>query len=417
MSHAGLCKVVKCQVVVPDRHEWEKKFSTKSEGRVIVVSHTHGEVVGDSLGTTTYRACEADSSDIDSDVSDVEEVGGDTSLPLRTSAEWKCRVNKTWYPYLPDVSSVLESQFQACMCTPEGIGVSQPFAIPNVGTYRIHFTAERQFRTGDMSCRRAVWRDFQPPTLAALTSPARVEEFLQLPHHGFKRTRAVIDVVVRALHALSPSKVYEGGSFKKQTCLAYDFDVDLVLWLNQFDHSCMPAYKQRVKDALAAVFPPMGGLPQVWYIGETPYCLRLRVRMLSVDIVITGDPKSAVRYNPDRFYEATKSSQRDEAVIDAKDKFPRLHHLILLAKCWKKRKAWSKMGGPISYFVELLCIRAAEEADKHCSLSVVFRCFLQLCEKGVFQITDSLGKQLEVPTEDRDNFRSFAREAVAELGE
>ena len=64
----------------------------------------------------------------------------------------------------------------------------------------------------------------------------------------------------------------------------------------------------------------------------------------------------------------------------------------------------------------LLCIRAAEEAGKDCSLSTAFRCFLQLCERGVVQIADSLGKQLEVPRDDRDHIRSFAREALADLG-
>lgn len=174
-------------------------------------------------------------------------------------------MNREWHPYSQAISGTLEDQFQVCLHATDGVCVSGPFAIPNVGTYRVHFTAERQFRADSMAYRRAVWRDFKPPHLSALTTPARVENFLQLPNHGFKRTRAVIDMVVRALHSLQPSQVYEGGSFKKQTCLAYDFDVDLVLWLNRFDHAKMPSYKQSVKDVLAAAFPIEGGLPLVWY--------------------------------------------------------------------------------------------------------------------------------------------------------
>lgn len=420
MLHPEVCKTVKCHAVVPDPKEWRKKFSTESEGRVVYVSRTDGEVVGDSLATTTYRACHEDAPDVDSDASGEEDLSDNVNVPMRrTTVEWKCRVNKAWHPYPEAVCSWLESQFQQHTLVTDGIGVgvSDTFSLAHGLQYRVHFTAERQFRATDMSCRRAVWRDFQPPQLAALTSPARVEQFLQLPNNGFKRTRAVIDMVVRTLHTLSPSQVYEGGSFKKQTCLAYDFDVDLVLWLNSFDHSRMQSYKEKLKHALAKTFPSVNGLPQVWYTGETPYCLKLRVLMVSIDIVITGDPQSAAAGNPERFFDATKSPLRDKAVIAAKEQYPRLHHLILLAKCWKKRRAWSKTGGPVSYFVELLCMRAAAEAGKHCSLLAAFRRYLQLCEAGNFQVTDYLGRRLEVPNEDQDNFRCFAREALGELGQ
>jgi len=178
----------------------------------------------------------------------------------------------------------------------------------------------------------------------------------------------------------------------------------------------MSNYKQDVKDSLAAAFPPSQGLPQVWYTGETPYCLKLRVRMLSIDIVITGDPNNTQIHNPERFYDATKSPLRDEAVVAAKESFPRLHHLILLAKCCKKRNAWSKAGGPISYFTELLCIRAVEEAGKHCSLMAAFRCYLRLCANGAFQVRDELGRQVEVPEDDRENFKRFAHIALVDLG-
>lgn len=62
--------------------------------------------------------------------------------------------------------------------------------------------------------------------------------------------------------------------------------------------------------------------------GETQFCLKLRVQMVSFDIVITGDPKSALPGNPTRFFDATRSPQRDMAMLKAKEDYSRLHHLI-----------------------------------------------------------------------------------------
>lgn len=426
MLSQDACRTVRCKVVEPRAHEWRKKFSTKSEGRVIIVSRTGGEVVGSSLATTTYREMEEDASDVDSDESD-EDDAEEAVTPtlqtragrgeLQTSVEWKCRVDRRWHPYRPETSSWLEEQFQKCRARADSVGVSDPFELPNHANYRVHFTAERQFRVQDMSLRRPVVRDVQPPALSALTTPARVEEFLQLPNNAFKRTREVVDKVVRTLHALGPSQVYEGGSFKKETCLSYDFDVDLVLWLNGFDHSRMEEYKKQVKAELVKAYPPQGQVPEVWYIGETPYCLKMRFRMVSFDIVITGNPEATAVKNPERFYDATKSQLRDNAIIEAKQKYRYLHHLILLAKCWKKRQEWSKMGGPISYFVERLCVHAMEKASNGCSLPEAFRCFLELCERGIYQIKDPLGKEIAVPADDRTNFQRFATDALAELNE
>jgi len=45
---------VKCTVWQPKLGEWEKKFTTKTGGRSVVVNHTHGLVVADTLADTTY---------------------------------------------------------------------------------------------------------------------------------------------------------------------------------------------------------------------------------------------------------------------------------------------------------------------------------------------------------------------------
>merc|ERR1712139_317634 len=74
----------------------------------IWMRHTNGEVVSNSLGTTTYRvSSEPSASDVETATSDSEE-DSEKDGRIVTIVVWQCRADKKWISYPDAVSHDLE---------------------------------------------------------------------------------------------------------------------------------------------------------------------------------------------------------------------------------------------------------------------------------------------------------------------
>ena len=104
-------------------------------------------------------------------------------------------------------------------------------------------------------------------------------------------TRATQDVIDRLTHRIQacirPEKMYVGGSFRKKTCLAGDFDVDMVVFLQNFDDKAVEKCKASLQNAM------QGPQDRVVKVGK--HILKLHCAMnfngrnlLPVDISFTG---------------------------------------------------------------------------------------------------------------------------------
>ncbi|CAE8602443.1 unnamed protein product [Polarella glacialis] len=186
--------------------------------------------------------------------------------------------------------------------------------------------------------------------------------------------KQVIDQIVQgALQPeFRPMQVYESGSFKRGTALCYDFDVDLVLTLCDFDYRQIEKYIHRSKAALVKKF----GDGVEFTRAPTGRCLKFEVRgCFRFDLLFTGHPARNWHGNPEEFYTPAGSHEVDKLLIAAKGTHPVFHPLVLVAKHWKNQHQGERRLK--SYYVELLCLRTInEQRGPGLTLKAAFKAFL-----------------------------------------
>merc|ERR1712196_741271 len=136
---------------------------------------------------------------------------------------------------------------------------------------------------------------------------------------------------------------------KKGTALTYKFDLDLVLFMNDFNASQMSIYMDKCRESLKGAF---GVEVKFTPKEDTPYCLRLEFAGQDVDLLITGDPANNRYDNVDRYYQAARSQQLDDEILGALKQHPMLLDLILVAKHWRNLYPSGRLCP--SYYIELL---------------------------------------------------------------
>jgi len=281
------------------------------------------------------------------------------------------------------------------------------------GQYRFDFNSGHQYRADAFTLRRYIKRECFKPITRRLLDANVMQHVLAASAEQESRASALVNLLVRALQAgIRPQKIYEGGSFKKNTNLGYHHDVDLVLFLNDFDFRKMEEYKALCCQVLTNAFPNLQdeyGSPQVWYKRSTPYCQKLSFRMLDVDLVITGDPHQNCYDNPPASYHGACSLQNDDEILNAKAQYGNaLHYLIILCKHWKRQYQWTQRG-PASYYIELLCIRTFATAEPPPrDIETAFRLFLERIMRGDIQAWNARNIEYKPPREDQQAFIEYA---------
>ncbi|CAE8626600.1 unnamed protein product [Polarella glacialis] len=179
--------------------------------------------------------------------------------------------------------------------------------------------------------------------------------------------KQLVDMIVQGslIPEFRPMEVYESGSFKKGTALSYDFDVDLVLTLHNFDHREMEQYMKRSRVALFDQF----GDNVTFLHKPTRRCLKFEVASsFAFDLLFTGMPDNNEYGNPQEFYTPAGAKDVDQELILAKGQYPVFHPLVLVAKHWKNQhKGEHKLQ---SYYMELLCYGLMNERNSHHGLTL-----------------------------------------------
>eukprot|EP00929_Paragymnodinium_shiwhaense_P092010 TRINITY_DN51887_c0_g1_i1.p1 TRINITY_DN51887_c0_g1~~TRINITY_DN51887_c0_g1_i1.p1 ORF type:complete len:489 (-),score=83.18 TRINITY_DN51887_c0_g1_i1:253-1719(-) len=232
--------------------------------------------------------------------------------------------------------------------------------------------------------------DFDP----ALLEPGVASQQLAVSKADNDAMHKLVGQIVKALQAeLHPDKIYQGGSFKKNTALNYKFDLDLVLFLNDFQHLNMESYMQRCRAALVRCF---GGGVKFTPKENTPYCIRLEFDGRHVDLLITGTPQSKVYGNPERYYQAAHSPATDEEVMNAIKANPILRELILVAKHW--RNLYERQRLCPSYYIELLAMKSIKSGGSLPPETVrdAFRLFLtDIFIRRATKVTNVMGAEFD----------------------
>jgi len=193
-------------------------------------------------------------------------------------------------------------------------------------------------------------------------------------------------IVTRALHPeFHPEQVYESGSFKRGSAIFYNFDVDLVLKLHNFNHSNMKDYLKRSRRALLVQF----GSDLTFCRESSHRCLKFEVApSFEFDLLITGDPSVSLHSTPRDYFSPAGSEEADKELIAAKGKYPMLQAFVLLCKHWKNEYT----GGDFflkSYYIELLCYRILkEEVGAHTKLKEAFWHFLMAFVNGQLEVAN-----------------------------
>lgn len=195
-----------------------------------------------------------------------------------------------------------------------------------------------------------------------------------------KAVNAVVQALCRGFH---PQKVYMGGSYKKGTSLRGSYDIDLVVFMSDFDHNAMEAYRSRAVVALNQA--------QIKFSksGQTPYCIKIDFQtgeaiksILHFDILFSGDPRRKRQGTLERYYSAGEAPENDEMVVRALDRHKGLLELILLCKLWRSRQNFQTYG-VTSFYVELVCIKVFEESQgERQELQSLFRKALKMLSAG-----------------------------------
>lgn len=205
-----------------------------------------------------------------------------------------------------------------------------------------------------------------------------VRRLLPITHTERTQTGPTVDKVAEALRqTFHPQQVYLGGSYKKHTCLRGSYDVDLVIFIHDFDPDSMEQYKDAARRGLT--FHNV-----IFNEGRrTPYCIKIDVNtgfvekpLLHFDLQFTGDPARRKPGAHERFYSAAGSQSNDEVVSAALQCNKGLRELILLSKLWRSRQSWTQFG-VTSFYVELVCI-AAITAQTSIDIQTGFRAVLEL---------------------------------------
>ena len=121
--------------------------------------------------------------------------------------------------------------------------------------------------------------DFHLDTVRACLVPSDAE--IQAAQHVIDHLKDRIQACIR------PEKTHVGGSFRKKTCLARDFDVDMVVFLQNFSDTAVAKCKASLERAM------QGSHDRVVKVGK--HVLKLHCAMgfcgrslLPVDVSFTG---------------------------------------------------------------------------------------------------------------------------------
>lgn len=164
-------------------------------------------------------------------------------------------------------------------------------------------------------------------------------------------------------------KVYFAGSFNRCTALGYDFDVDIVFTIEDYNYRDMSLYQTQVSAVLSKF---RRGIEIKAF---TKFCVKIIVaEFVEADLVLTGDPNFNQYRNPSRYYSGAVSEQVDDELEEFADQNTLFRPLVLFCKHWRNLDERAKQIK--SFYIELMCMDILIESNAS-SIPALFREFLQ----------------------------------------
>lgn len=217
----------------------------------------------------------------------------------------------------------------------------------------------------------------QQPRLedVVLLSEDDIVERLGCSPDNHRRCEKLIEGLVNVLCQYVTEWEYEdhfySGSFGRSVALNYEFDVDLVVVVSDFNSECMGEQGEYFQDCWNA----MGNFRRrVDWVDSTPYCMKLVLGdFVDVDLLLTGDPDYNY-HNRQRYYSAFGSQEVDLSLTRFQSRHTAFQPLVLLCKHWRNLREETHYLS--SFFMELVC-KHIVESNWHSNIPELFRSFLQ----------------------------------------